>query len=158
MGKRQWKLAIASVVLALGSIGICAFAGQQQGGPRGGRGGGGPERQLQMLTERLSLTADQQTGVKAVLVQQSEQMKALRQKSQDEGAADSADARQARMKQMQQIRDESDTKISALLDDTQKRTFADMLAKRKARMEQRQQGGGDGTPPPNDGGAPPNGK
>jgi protein CpxP len=153
--KRHWKLAVASVVLALSSIGICASAGQQQGGPRGGRGGG-PERELQMLTERLSLTADQQTGVKAVLVQQSEQMKALRQKSQDDGGADSADARQARMKQMQQIRDESDTKISALLDDTQKKTFADMLAKRKAMMEQRQQGGGDGPPPPpNDGGGPP---
>jgi periplasmic protein CpxP/Spy len=152
--KRHWKVAVASVVLALSSIAVCAFAGQQQGGPRGGMRGGGPERELQMLTERLALTADQQTGVKAVLEQQSTQMKALRQKSDD---ADSDEARQAQMAQMKQIRDESDTKINALLDDSQKKIFASMLAQRKARMERRGQGGqgGDGPPPPPDGGGTP---
>jgi hypothetical protein len=160
--KRHWKLAVASVALALSSIAVCAFAGQQQdgqqqGGPRGGMRGGGPERELQMLTERLALTPDQQTGVKAVLTQQSEQMKALRQKGD---GATTDEARQAQMAQMKQIRDESNTKISTLLDDSQKKIFASMLARRQAMMERRQQNGqggqgGDGPPAQPDGGSTP---
>jgi hypothetical protein len=108
-----------------------------------------------MLTKRLTLTADQQTGVKAILGQQSTQMKALREKSQGESAtADTTEARQARMTQMQQIRDESNTKINALLDDNQKKTFAEMIARQKAAMERRRQGG-DGPPPPDGAGGPP---
>ena len=105
-----------------------------------------------MLTQLLTLTPDQQTGVKAVLTQQSEQMKALRNKTQsDTASSDSAEAMQARRSQVEAIRNESNTKITALLDENQKKTFADWTARRQAQMERRRsQGGasGDALPPP----------
>ena len=59
-------------------------------------------------------------GVKALLDQQSSQIQALRTNSQSNSSdADSPEARQPQMTQVQQIRDETNTKISALLDDTQ---------------------------------------
>jgi len=105
-----------------------------------------------MLTRILTLTPDQQTGVKAVLEQQNEQMKALRNKTQSDAAGSgSQEAMQARRSQMEAIRNESNTKISALLDENQKKTFADWTAQRKAEMEKRRPQGGpgaDGPPPP----------
>jgi hypothetical protein len=109
-----------------------------------------------MLTRVLSLTADQQTGVKAVLTQQFEQMKALRQKARSSNeTAETQETMQARRSQMEAIRNESDTKIAALLDESQKKTFADWTARRKAQMEKRRAGGENGPPPPPDGGGPP---
>jgi hypothetical protein len=118
------------------------------------RRGFDPERELATLTRVLTLTADQQTGVKAVLNQQATQMKALREKAQNP-ATDSAtpETRQARITQMEQIRDESDTKISALLDDNQKKTFADWVQKRKEATARRGPQGGN--PPPDGAGGPP---
>ena len=116
----------------------------------------GPEEQLKNLTRVLTLTEDQQKGVRTVLEQQATEMRALRAKSQAEGANnDTPEARQARMTQMNQIRDESNTKIAALLDDNQKKTFAEWTQRRKAAMERRQSGDGQPPPPPN-GGTPPN--
>jgi protein CpxP len=163
--KRGW---LAAVLLALG-VGI-ASAQAPDGPPPGPPpedGGGpptmadhapGPQRELKTLTKLLSLTADQQTGVKAILEEQSAAMRALRAKSQSSSPEDSntPEARQARMAQVEQIRNESNTKINALLNDNQKKTFADWIAKRKAAMERRRQGEGDGPPPPPpDGGGPP---
>jgi len=134
----------------------------QSGPPTGEMGRGrGPEEQLKNLTRVLTLTEDQQKGVRAVLEQQATQMRALRAKSLAEGANnDTPEARQARMTQMNQIRDESNTKIAALLDDNQKKTFADWEQRRKAAMDRRQSRGQsrDGqppSPPPNDGTPPP---
>jgi hypothetical protein len=118
--------------------------------------GRGPEQQLRNLTRLLTLTEDQQKGVRAVLEQQATQMRALRGKTQAEGAAnDTPEARQARMTQMDQIRDESNTKRAALLDENQKKTFASWIEKRKAAMERRQSREGQPPPPPPDGGGPP---
>jgi hypothetical protein len=44
---------------------------------------------------------------------------------------------------MNQIRDETDTKITALLDENQKKIYAEMIERRKAMMARRQ----GGTPP-----------
>lgn len=109
-----------------------------------------------MLTRMLTLTPDQQTGVKAVLDQRNTQMMALRSKAESQGASsETAEAHQARMTQMDQIRDESNTKIAALLDDNQKKTFADWVQERKAEMAKRRSQEGN-PPPPNDSGAAPN--
>jgi len=148
MNRMQWKVAMGAALL-----GLCSFAAYAQSTPPAApagndanpaphnnwrRGGGGSERELERLTHALTLTADQQTGVKALLEQQSMQMKALRAKTQTQteaaGNTETAESRQAGITQMDQIRDETDTKISALLDDTQKKTFADMIARRKAAM------------------------
>jgi protein CpxP len=165
----QWKLAAGAALLALCSCAAfaqAAFAqseqpqnpppGADQGGPRGQmRRGFEPERELATLTHVLTLNPEQQTGVKAVLEQQATQMKALRDKAESTSPDGPApETRQARMTQMEQIRDESNTKISALLDENQKKTFADWVQKRKAEMARRGPRGGNpqpdgaGTPPP----------
>jgi Spy/CpxP family protein refolding chaperone len=159
--RRRWLA--PAFMLALG-IGIaCAQApdAPPPGPPPPGQSGqgdrmGGPDRELKNLTRVLTLTPEQQTGVKAVLEQQATQMRALRGPgSQAEaGSAGTPDARQARMAKAEQIRDESNTKIAALLDDNQKKLFADWTAKRKAAMERRR-GQGDGPPPDGAGGPPP---
>jgi hypothetical protein len=149
MKSTQWKCAVATALLGLSSLAVYGQSGQPasepQDSPRGNwHRGGGPERELQRLTERLTLTPDQQTGVKAILEQQTTQMKALRTNAQsDSAAADTPEARQARMTQMNQIRDETDTKITALLDENQKKIYAEMIERRKAMMARRQ----GGTPP-----------
>jgi Spy/CpxP family protein refolding chaperone len=162
----RWKLAAGSALLALCSY--AAFAQQDApppGPPPDGPDGPppsksdrmpGPDRELHMLTRQLSLTADQQTGVKTLLDQQQEQMKALRAKFKNDSPEDvTPDQRQARRAQAEQIRDETDTKISALLDDTQKAKFSKLIERRKARMAQRGPGDGNGPPPPPDGGGGP---
>jgi Spy/CpxP family protein refolding chaperone len=149
----KWKLAASCALLGLSTLTLHAQAdppqGPPPGGPHGQWRGGGPERQLAMLTRRLNLTAEQQTGVKALLEQQATQMMALRTKTPSESATPpTAEARAAERKQMDAIRDETDTKITALLNDDQKKTYADMIARRKANMARRESEGGDGPPPP----------
>jgi protein CpxP len=157
MNRMQWKVAMGAALL-----GLCSFAAYAQSTPPAAptgndatttphnnwrRGGMGPERELERLTHALTLTADQQTGVKALLEQQATQFKALRAKTQAEPAgSETTETRQAGMTQMDQIRDETNTKISALLDDNQKKTFADMIARRKAAMARHESR--EGNPPP----------
>ena len=149
MRNNHWKLAVGIALLGLGSFTTYAQTTQPEnaapnGAPQGNwRRGGGPERELQNLTRVLSLPPEQQPGVKALLEQQSTQMRALREKPQSEsGTSTTNETPEARQTQMAQIRDETDTKISALLNEDQKKTFADWVAKRKAGMARRQGPGG----------------
>jgi len=134
-----WKLAAATAMLALCSYAAMAQSSapsqqpEGQGQPMHGRG---PERELANLTRVLTLTPDQQTGVKAILDQEGEQMKALRSKAQaDPSTGQTPETREARMAQFKQIHDESNTKITALLNDDQKKIFAGWTAKRTAEMQ-----------------------
>jgi protein CpxP len=167
MRSMQWKAALVAVLMGLCSMsmyGQSAQPGSDTGNQpqgRGRRGGGGPNQELNSLTRLLTLTTDQQTGVKALLDQQSSQIQALRTNPQSNSSdADSQEARQSQMTQMQQIRDETNTKISALLDDTQKQTFAEWLEKRKAASGGHQSQGGNSSPSDSpgagSGGPPPN--
>jgi len=131
---------------------LSAQSPQADGPPPGGmqpggmHGRGGPERQLEMLTHVLSLTADQQTQVKALLTEQRQKMEELRKSSSagtDAATAGGPPNRAA----METIHNDTDTKITALLNDEQKTKFAALQAERKARMQQRG-AGGDGPPPP----------
>ena len=152
MNLNRLKLASGAAVLALCACATFAPSAFAQSGRRGGMGrSNSVDQQLATLTSLLTLTPDQQTGVKAILVQQSTQIQALRTQSQS-SSSDSEDERQARMTKIQQIHEESETSISALLDDTQKKTYADWLQKQKASMQQRQQQGG--SPPANNSSAP----
>lgn len=128
-----------------------ALSAQNDGPPSGPPPGGemhgrGPnmERQLHMLTERLSLTAEQQSQVKAVLTEQHQKMEELRKSSA--GTDASAQAAPPNREQMEAIRNDSDTKIAALLNDEQKPKYAAMLQERKEHMARR--GGEVGPPPP----------
>jgi Spy/CpxP family protein refolding chaperone len=100
--------------------------------------GRGPnaERELGQLTYHLSLTPDQQTQVKALLQERRGKMEALR-----------SGGTPPTREQMMTIRKDTDTKISALLNEDQKTKFA---ALQQERMEHRRGPGGPGgdQPPP----------
>lgn len=104
----------------------------------GGRPMGTPEERaaktLTMLTEKLTLTADQQTKVKAILLDQNTQVAKAREEAGDD--------RQAARAKMMKIMEDNNVKITALLTDDQKKTYAAYLEERKAAMQNR--GGGQG--------------
>jgi Spy/CpxP family protein refolding chaperone len=108
--------------------------------------GGNPERALQQLTQVLSLTADQQTQVKSLLAERRQKMEALR--NSGSGSDTASPGAPPSRQQMEAIRNETDTKITALLNDDQKTKFAAWQQQRKARMEQRQGAGGENAPAP----------
>ncbi len=92
----------------------------------------GVERQVKHLTRMLSLTPDQQTQVKAILAEQRQQMQQLRGASAQNGQAAQPDREQIRS-----IRQDSRTKIEALLNDDQKTKFEAWIQQRQQRMQQR---------------------
>jgi protein CpxP len=157
MNSTQWKIALGTALLGLCSLAAHAQAGPPDGPPDGPPPGNaertpGPDREFRMLTRLLTLTTDQQKGVKTLLEQQAQQMKALRNKTPaDPSTGQAPETPQAQMAQVDQIRDETNTKIAALLDDTQKPTFAEWVQKRKAAMEHRRSQDGNPPPPPPDG-------
>jgi len=118
---------------------VITFAQAQQGG-QGGRRGGTPEerakRNTEMLTKKLNLTADQQTKVSAIYLEQAAAMKKLRE--------DAAGDRDAMRAAMMKSNEESDTKISALLNDDQKKAYTTWKEERKEAMKKRQDGNGGG--------------
>ena len=137
-------LLIAGILAATCS----ALWAQNDAPPTGqmGRRGGNPERELQQLTERLQLTTDQQAQVKTLLAERRQKVEELRKSSS--GGDASAQAAPPSREQMVAIRNDTDTKISALLNEDQKAKFAAWRQERRARMEQRQGAGGNPPPPP----------
>jgi hypothetical protein len=112
----------------------------QAGPPQGGRGMRmDPDQQLAHLTSALSLTTDQQTQIKPLLVERQQKMQALMQNqslSQDDRRA-----------QMRTISQGTNNSIKAVLNDDQKQKFEAMQANMRRR-------GGPGGPPPPDGSTP----
>ena len=145
---------LLSGVLAAGFVvcGAQAFAQETGGapetsapppiqGPGGGRRGMmDPDQQLERMSKRYNLSADQQSQLKPILVSQQQQMQALR--------GDSSLSREDRMAKMQSIHSDSNTKIEAILNDTQKKQFAEDQQRMQERMQQRGDGAGPGGPPP----------
>jgi len=86
------------------------------GGPGGGRGMGmDPARRLQMLQDRLNLTADQSTQIKAILDDGQTKMQALR--------ANTALSQDDRRSQSMALRNDENTKIEAVLTADQKTQY-----------------------------------
>ncbi|MDQ7949478.1 MAG: hypothetical protein REI78_10120 [Pedobacter sp.] len=117
------------------------FANAQQGG--GAPGGQrrmpmSAEDRVKQLDEKVKLTDDQKTKATAVYTAAMEAQK----KAREEGGDD----RQAMMAAMQKVQADTDTKITALLTDDQKKAYKswqdDMKAQREKMMKERQQGGG----------------
>jgi periplasmic protein CpxP/Spy len=165
------------------SIACCCVAWAQPDGPGGPPPDGGPppgemqqnqrgpsvDRQLKRLTQLLTLTADQQTQVKAILTDEHQQMEALFKSAAKSGkaAADTAasedqlpsrEEMEARRAAMKTIRTDTQAKIAALLTDDQKTKFA-AWEKKRAKASAQQENGDDAPPPPPDGegGPPPDG-
>jgi len=115
----------------------------QAGPPQQGYGGRGmrmdPDRQLARLTRELSLTTDQQTQIKPLLVERQQKMQALMQ--------DQSVAPEDRRAQMRSIMEGTNNSIKALLNEDQKQKFAAM-------QERMHHNGPGGPPPPPDGSAP----
>jgi Spy/CpxP family protein refolding chaperone len=99
-----------------------------------------PARRLQMLQDRLSLTADQSTQIKAILDDGQTKMQALR--------ANSALAPEDRRSQGMALRNDENTKIEAVLTADQKTKYEQMLAQQRDRMRNGGGPGGDGSAPP----------
>ncbi|SFC04899.1 hypothetical protein SAMN05421747_103264 [Parapedobacter composti] len=132
--KQKILFTVAVLLMAVG----LSF-GQQQ---RGGRGFGTPEENAKRTTERLAeqlkLSKAQQDSVYAYTL---EQGKAMQQAFQANQNAD----RQQMMGKMRALREETDEKIRAVLDDSQKKAFEKMREEQASRMRQGgRRGGGSG--------------
>jgi Spy/CpxP family protein refolding chaperone len=155
--KKPFSFRLQGAVLAVCLAGGAQVFAQEAGGAPAQEPGGAPEttappphrgmmdpaQQLEGMTKRYNLSADQQTQLKPVLASQQQQMQALR--------GDSSLSREDRMTKMQSIRADTKTKIEAVLNDDQKKQFEADQQKMQERMQQRMQGGGGpggGGPPP----------
>lgn len=116
---------------------VITFA-QAQGG---NRMAGTPEERATKatatLTEKLKLTADQQTKVHDILLDQNTQMNKARE--------DAGEDRQAMRTKMMSLMQDNNKKINDLLNDDQKKTYAAYLEERRGAMKTR--GAGQGTQP-----------
>jgi Spy/CpxP family protein refolding chaperone len=117
----------------------------QQQGQAGGRGHGrgmmDPNRQLEHLTNELSLSADQQSQIKPILVDREQKMQALWQNQ--------SLSREDRRSQMMAIRQDADAKIQGALNDQQKQKYQAMQAERmRGRRGQGQGAPGGAEAPP----------
>jgi Spy/CpxP family protein refolding chaperone len=139
---------ILTLLLALPMMAAGVAAAQYQGGGYGGgQGGGGrrgpmsPDDQLKRMTKEFNLTANQQTKIKPILVDEQKKMEDVRN--------DSSVDRQTMRGKMMQIRQDSNDQVRALLDDKQKEKFD---KQEQERMQNRRGGpggpGGDNPSPP----------
>lgn len=151
-GNYLWILAL---MLAIQILAVGAAASQyQEGGFEGGQGDGGrrgpmsADERLKRMTKDFNLTADQQSKIKPILMDEQKKMEDLRD--------DSSSDRQAVRAKMMQIRQDTNDQIRALLDDKQKEKFDKQERERQERMQNRR-GGGPGGPGGNNSGgnAPP---
>jgi hypothetical protein len=131
MRKGFCLLAISSLL----GIGAAMGAPQdQQAAPAPQEGHGphrqmDPEQQVKMLTKRLNLTSDQQSKLLPILTDQKQQFESIRN--------DTSLAQKDRFQKMKAVREDSNTKIEALLTDSQKQTYAQMKEQARERMQQR---------------------
>ena len=146
------RIALSGLLAAGLTLGSAAAFAQESPAPDasaqpGGGGGGGhmgrmqmtPDEQLARMTKHYNLSADQQTQIKPILANQQQQMMALR--------GDTSLSRDDKMAKMKGIREDSSTKIQAILSDTQKKQYAEDQQKMQERMQERGGGGPAGGPP-----------
>lgn len=143
MNSKRKYLRNLALLLAVPLLAAIAPAAQNQGGAYGGgQGEGGrrgpmsPDDQLKRMTKDFNLTADQQSKIKSILVDEQKKMEDLRNDS-------SGDRREMRGKMMQ-IRQDTNNQVRALLDDKQKEKFDKQEQDRQDRGPNRR--GGPGSP------------
>jgi periplasmic protein CpxP/Spy len=100
-----------------------------------------PDRQAAHLTKELQLTADQENQIKPILADRQQQFASLRQ--------DQSLSKQDKMAKMKTLRDDSNAKIEAVLNDTQKQKFEQMQTRQQENWQQKKQGGETGAAPAN---------
>ena len=133
------KRQICSLALAtLFGLGVAIAAPQapdQSAPPQGSAESGhhqfDPNRQLQMMTKRLKLTSDQQNQILPILTNRGQQMESLR--------ADNSLAPKDRHAKMRSIREDADSQIRAVLNDSQKQTYDQMQQQMRERQRERRE-------------------
>ena len=136
------KFAIIALTAALSAAASAPAQGQQPEQPsREARAGRMDptkriERRVQMLTQRLDLSAEQATKIKAILTQEGEQMKAFLQKRDPAGEAKRAtdEQRKSIRAGMQKVREQTNTEITKVLNADQLEKYEEL---RKQRSGQR---------------------
>ena len=141
---RKAGMRVAMIALCSGALSAIPMMAQDPApaapqGQMGPRGRGMQGQQLEMLTQKLNLTADQQTKVKAIDEDTGKQMMAVRN--------DTSLSQDDRRTKMMGIRKDSQDKIRAILTDDQKTKYDAMQAEMRERMKERQQGGPPPAPP-----------
>jgi len=86
-----------------------------------------PSQQLKRLTKRLNLTPDQQNQLLPILTDRQQQMSALR--------GDTSLSGQERRAKAQTLREDFDSKIKAVLNDSQKQQYEQMRQHRRPHKE-----------------------
>jgi len=115
------RFLLVAVTSALGFViaGGIAFA------QRGNRQPPSVDEQIKRLADRLNLSDDQQSKIKPILEDQRQQMGALRE--------DTSLSREDRMSKMRSIRESTTSKISAILNDDQKKQYEAMQQEMRSR-------------------------
>lgn len=138
---------MATAALAFGGVMLCAVPAIGQdtsapppGGGMGPRGGMMGEHRIEMLTQKLNLTPDQVTQIKAIDADTMKQAQAVR--------ADTSLSQQDRRAKMMDIHKASEDKIRAVLTDDQKTKYDALQAEMRAKMQERMQNRNGETPPP----------
>jgi len=117
-------------------FGVFTFAHAQGGGRQMGTPEERATKMTVALTQKLTLNADQQTKVKAILLDQNAQMTKAR--------AEAGDDRKAARTKMVTLMQENNNKINAVLTEDQKQAYAAYQEERKANMKDRRGGRGQG--------------
>jgi protein CpxP len=121
---------------------VITFANAQegQGQRQGGRGMGTPEerakRQTEQLAEKLKLTDDQKAKVSVIYTEQAASMSKVREEAKGDRAV--------MMAAMAKANEATDAKVTALLNEDQKKAFATWQEERKEMMKKRMEGRGQG--------------
>jgi periplasmic protein CpxP/Spy len=102
-----------------------------------------PNRQVKHLTKALNLTSAQQSQIKPIIADQDQQFQSLR--------SDSTIAPKDKRAKFMSIRQDTDMKLEAVLNDQQKQQFEQLRAQQRERAQerhqQRQSGGNEAAPP-----------
>lgn len=139
------RFGMAAAALAFGGMMLCTVPAIAQdtsapppppGGGMGPRGGMMGEHRIEMLTQKLNLTPDQVTQIKAIDADMMKQAQGVR--------ADTSLSQQDRRAKMMDIHKASEDKIRAVLTDEQKTKYDALQAEMRAKMQNRD----GGTPPP----------
>lgn len=119
-------------------FGVMTFAHAQGGNRQMGTPEERATKATAQLTEKLTLTADQQTKVHDILLDQNNQMAKIREEAGED--------RKAMREKSMALMEGNNTKINAVLTDDQKKTYAAYLQERKDAMQNRRGGQGGGAP------------
>jgi Spy/CpxP family protein refolding chaperone len=133
---RSTRSFVLSAVLLL--VGFAAAPNlQAQQGQRNMDPAARAQQRVELLTQKLQITAAQGEQIKAILLKQYADTNDLRAKAQASGGGMGS-----MRTEMQTLREEADKKIDAVLTATQKTAYKALVAEETAARAQRRQGGG----------------